>query len=122
MKHQKKERPDTGDNKKINESVMQQKVNDVAEKELVTQDIAIPLPIQEIAFMIVNKVYETPDLLEGLIKSVEVWILHNLSESHITELLTNPTEIISKELNGILLESLTSLISDLAEVNEKKNG
>ena len=121
MKEKRKEKkiPDTGNHS--NNEAMQQNITELPKQNnLVNLDI--PLQTQEIAFMIVNKVYATPELLEGLIKSVELWIIHNLTEDHITELLTNPAERINKELNDILLESLTSIISDLAEVNEKNNG
>lgn len=104
------------DQKNTAPDIKENLIGEIREQEI---NHAIPLAIQELAYMIVNRIYNSPELLENLIKSIESWILQNLSKAHIEALLTAPTDIIHKEISEILLKSLTSIISELSELTKE---
>ena len=79
---------------------------------------AIPLAIQELALMIVNRIFEQPEILDKLITLSELWIKNNLSKSHIESLLNEPTNKVSEDLMSIFSLSLNSLISEFSNLTE----
>lgn len=92
-------------------SLKEQKINKNDE-----DNETIPLPIQELAFMIVNTIYSEPQLLEQLNTLVANWILDTYSKQQVTKLLLDTNN--SEQYVQLLVQSLGNVVSSLAKTQE----
>lgn len=79
------------------------------------QDIS--LATQELAYMIVNKIFSNPELVEKLISIVTNWLQENLTQRHLSQLLRSDSGIIEDYNN--LLTSALNMIDNMSQKLEK---
>ncbi|MBY0243989.1 MAG: hypothetical protein K2Q03_00895 [Sphingobacteriaceae bacterium] len=91
--------------------------------EFLVEDAApeqISLPMQELAFMITNTIYSSPQLLEALNTLVVNWILQSIPKKQITNLLADSNN--SEECVRLFINSLEAVVSSLAQTQGVNNG